>query len=68
MTRAKTICLPTLRGEDIILRRQKNVRVGPKKVWSVGFPETRFFFFFLSGILGLPGGTGSSTPKETTYT
>ena len=27
----------------------KKFRVGPKSVWSVGFPETRHFFFWPEG-------------------
>ena len=33
----------TLKIEEKFSDVPKKFRVGPKKVWSVGFPETRFF-------------------------
>ena len=36
----------TLKKKKKISDIQKKFRVGPKKVGSVGFPETRHFFFF----------------------
>ena len=38
----------TLKIEEKFSDVQKNFRVGPKKVGSVGFPETRLFFFGLN--------------------
>ena len=40
----------TLRLQKKNLKFLKNFRVGPKKVGSVGFPETRYFFFFALGV------------------
>ena len=48
----------TLKIEKKIKNVSKKIRVGPKKVGSVGFPETRHFFFWpyetgsMTGILG----------------
>ena len=36
----------TLKIEKKILNVSKKFRVGPQKVGSVGFPETRHFFFW----------------------
>ena len=36
----------TLKTEEKFSDVPKKFRVGPKKVGSVGFPETRHFFFF----------------------
>ena len=36
----------TLKIEEKFSDVRKKFRVGPKKVGSVGFPETRHFFFF----------------------
>ena len=36
----------TLKIEEKFSDVQKNFIVGPKKVGSVGFPETRLFFFW----------------------
>ena len=38
----------TLKTEEKISDVPKKFRVGPKKVGSVGFPETRHFFFFFA--------------------